>query len=310
MALPALIDSLSPERPVAVAGPTAAGKSALALAIARAQGRSVVNADALQVYGCWRVLTDRPGEAALAAAPHRLYGHVGWDQAYSVGHWLREVAGLLATPAPAAPVFVGGSGLYLSALTEGLADIPPTDPAVRAEAEARRAEDGLDVLARELDPATRARIDLANPARVQRAWEVLRQTGRGLAAWQAAQPAPLVPPAQAHLICLEAPRDWLAARIDARLAGMLRGGVLDEVRAVLPAWDPRRPAAQAIGAAPFVALLRGEITESEALARAAAQSRQYAKRQRTWFRRRMRHWRRRDSAEIAQEIPRALKISQ
>ena len=279
---------LDPERPVLIAGPTASGKSSLALAIAMSQGRAVVNADALQVFGCWRVLTARPDPEEEALAPHHLYGHVPHDAAYSVGDWLREVTPLLDLRP--APVIAGGTGLYLSALTEGLADIPPTHPAVRATADRLRTESGLTALVRDLDPLTRSRIDLANPMRVQRAWEVLHQTGRGLADWQAATAAPLVDPARAHLIHLRAPVEWLSPRIDRRLAAMLETGALDEVRAMAPVWNPSLPSAKAIGAAEFHAALRGVMPLSEALALAQVATRQYAKRQRTWFRRRMAGW--------------------
>lgn len=285
---PELVSRLSPDRPVLIAGPTASGKSALALAIAETQGRPVVNADALQVFGCWRVLTARPGPADLARAEHALFGHLPLDASYSVGDWLREVAPLLDRRP--APVIVGGTGLYLSALTEGLAEIPATDPAIRAEADRLRRDAGLAALVVDLDPATRARIDLANPMRVQRAWEVCRQTGRGLADWQTGTGAPLVDPDRAHLFQLLAPVDWLSPRIDRRLVAMLEAGALDEVRAIEPVWDPAHPSAKAIGAAEFVAALRGVMPLSEALALAQTATRQYAKRQRTWFRRRMAGW--------------------
>ncbi|MBC7137677.1 MAG: tRNA (adenosine(37)-N6)-dimethylallyltransferase MiaA [Defluviimonas sp.] len=285
-----MLKDLASDMPVVIAGPTASGKSALALAIAERQGGVIVNADALQVWGCWRVLTARPSPAEEARAPHRLYGHLPKGAEYSVGHWLREVAPLLA--GPARPIIVGGTGLYLSALTGGLAEIPPVPPAVRAEAEARIAEGGAGALLAGIDAATRARIDVRNPARIQRAWEVQRATGRGLADWQAATGPALLPPGRARLVVLEAGRDWLAARIDRRFRAMLAGGALEEARAVLPDWSPAAPWARAIGAPELVAHLRGEITLEQAAAAAQAASRQYAKRQRTWFRSRMRGWER------------------
>jgi tRNA delta(2)-isopentenylpyrophosphate transferase len=180
---------LDPDRPVLLAGPTASGKSALALAVAEAQGRAVVNADALQVYANWRVLSARPDAQDCARAPHLLYGHVGADQPYSAGHWLREVAALIAERP--APVIVGGTGLYFTALTAGLAQIPDIPAHVRAEGNDRMRVEGRAALLAELDAATAARIDPLNPARVQRAWEVLRATGRGLARWQDETPPPL-----------------------------------------------------------------------------------------------------------------------
>ena len=282
------IRDLPPDRPVLIAGPTASGKSALALDLARRQGRAVVNADALQVHGAWRILTARPSPEDEAASPHRLYGHVPWGASYSVGHWLREIAPLL--DARPAPVIVGGTGLFLSALTEGLADIPPTSPDVRAEADRRMAAEGPAAMAADLDPKTRAAIDLANPARVQRAWEVQRQTGRGLASWHSSTAAPLLPPGTASALVIDAPKDRLTPRIEARFDAMLAHGALDEARAVLPVWNPALPAARAIGAPELIAVLKGEMTLPEARARAVIATRRYAKRQRTWFRARMAGW--------------------
>ena len=271
------------DMPVLIAGPTASGKSGLALRIAEAQGGVIVNADALQVFGDWRALTARPGPDDLARAPHALYGHLPFEATYSVGHWLREVAPLLSG---ARPIVVGGTGLYLSALTEGLAEIPPTPPALRAEADALP----LSALLAALDGRTAGRIDRANRARVQRAWEVLAATGRGLADWQDETPPPLLPPGRAVLLVLQAPKEWLTPRIERRFDGMLAEGALDEARAILPRWNPALPAARAIGAPELVAHLRGEIPLDEARARAIVASRRYAKRQRTWFARRMRDW--------------------
>lgn len=281
----ALAGRIDPARPVLIAGPTAAGKSGLALAIAQAGGRAVVNADALQVYGGWRILTARPDPAALAAAPHALYGHVPPDREYSVGEWLRALPPLLRLRP--APVLVGGTGLYFSALTEGLAEIPATAPDTRALASARLSRDGLDALAAELDAETRSRIDLQNPMRVQRAWEVQAQTGLGLAAWQNATPAPLLPVAAAVPLLIEAEPAWLAERIAARFEAMLEDGALDEARAMLPAWDPSRQSSRAIGATELIAHIRGELSLEAARVATLLATRQYAKRQRTWFRNRM-----------------------
>ncbi|TMV84057.1 tRNA (adenosine(37)-N6)-dimethylallyltransferase MiaA [Thioclava sp. BHET1] len=283
-----IIDKISAEQPVLIAGPTASGKSALALEIARRQGGVIVNADALQVYGCWRVLTARPSAAETAQAPHHLYGHVAREAAYSVGHWLRDLAPLLGKGAR--PIITGGTGLYFSALTEGLAEIPPTPPAIRQEADARRAAEGIAPLLAELDPETRAKIDTLNPARIQRAWEVQRATGRGLAAWQGETGAPLLPLAQVQAIVLRPDRDWLSHRIARRFHQMLDHGALEEARAEMPYWEPSRPSARAIGAAELIAHLEGAMTLAEAEEAAVIATRQYAKRQRTWFRNRMKAW--------------------
>ncbi|MCF1710013.1 tRNA (adenosine(37)-N6)-dimethylallyltransferase MiaA [Tabrizicola sp. J26] len=286
--LSALLDALPDDRPVLIAGPTASGKSALAAEIVERRGGVVVNADALQVYGCWRILTARPSEAEETALPHRLYGHVGRDQTYSVGHWLRDMVGVIAEGRR--PVIVGGTGLYFAALTEGLAEIPAVPPEIRAEADARMAERGVAAMAGELDADTAARIDLRNPARVQRAWEVLRATGRGLADWQAGTGRPLLPLSEVTALVLRPDTAWLNARIDRRFDMMIEVGALDEVRAEEPAFDPMRPSARAIGAPELVAHLRGEMTLDEAIAAGKLASRQYAKRQRTWFRSRMGGW--------------------
>ncbi len=248
----------------------------------------IVNADALQVWDCWRILSARPSAADEARAHHLLYGHCPPGTGYSVGHWLREVAPILA--GPDRPIIVGGTGLYLTALTAGLAEIPPVPAAIRAEADAAMARRGHEAMLAEIDPATAKRIDGRNPARIQRAWEVLQATGRGLADWQAETGAPLLPLHAATAIVIDAERDWLAARIDGRFEDMIRDGALDEVAAMLPHWKPAALWARAIGAAELVAHLRGEMSITDAVAAAQAASRQYAKRQRSWFRGRMRDW--------------------
>ena len=280
------IEGLSRELPVLIAGPTGSGKSALAMALAARDGRVIVNADALQVYECWRVLSARPSISDEQALPHALYGHVGRECDYSVGAWLREVAGLLSRPV----VIVGGTGLYFRALTEGLAEIPPIPAGIRAEADALRLSGQIDVMRAALDAATAAKTDLLNPVRVQRAYEVQRATGRGMAAWQADTAAPILPLCDAQTLVLQPTVPWLDARIARRFSVMLEEGALDEVRAALPHWQPERPWARAIGAPELVAHLRGEISLTAARDAAILASRQYAKRQRTWFRARMANW--------------------
>ena len=289
------IGNIPPDRPVLIAGPTASGKSSLALAIAESGGGRIVNADALQVFADWSVLTARPGPEDLSRAEHALYGHVPFETAYSVGDWLRDLAAL--TPGTR-PIVVGGTGLYFRALTEGLADIPATPPAIRAEAIARHEAEGLAALVADLDPATRAGIDTANPMRVMRAWEVQRATGRSIRDWQAETPPPMIPRAAATALLLNAPKDWLDARIARRFDAMLAGGALEEARALLPRWDPTLNAAQAIGAPELIAHLRGETDLDTARAAATLATRQYAKRQRTWFRARMRDWTQLDARDL------------
>lgn len=285
-----LIKNLPRDRPVLIAGPTASGKSAIALEIVAAQGGVIVNADALQVFDNWQVLTARPGPPELAQAQHRLYGHVDRTIPYSVGQWLREVVPLLA--GPERPVIVGGTGLYFSALTEGLVDIPQTPRNIRSAGDAHRTSGEIAAMLAELDPATASRIDRANPMRVQRAWEVQQTTGRGLADWQDNTPPAALPLGCAETILLEVDRDVLAGRIEHRFDAMLANGALDEVRANLATWDPALPSSRAIGAADLIACLRGDLSLEAARDSVIIATRQFAKRQRTWFRSRMKDWNR------------------
>lgn len=283
-----IVGHIPPERPVLIAGPTASGKSALALAIAARQGGVIVNADALQVFSNWRILTARPSQDEEAAAPHRLYGHVRGEVAYSVGDWLRELRAVIAEGVR--PIIVGGTGLYFSALTEGLVEIPPTPDAIRADAMARIADGKLADMLEQLDTPTRSRIDTRNPMRVQRAWEVLAATGRGLVAWQDQTPPPDIDLNACYPIVLNANKDWLTPRINRRFDQMISLGALEEVRANLPDWRPDAPSSKAIGAPELVAHLQGEISLDEAIDAAKIATRQYAKRQRTWFKARMKAW--------------------
>lgn len=274
---------ISPQRPVLIAGPTASGKSALALHIAETQGGVIVNADALQVFDGWRIVTARPSDDEVARAPHALYGHVPLDGSYSVGDWLRDVAPLLHGERP---IIVGGTGLYLTALTEGLADIPPTPPEIREAANAV----SLPALLDALDGETRSRIDEKNRARVQRAWEVLQTTGRPLAVWQDETPPPLLRLEDVTPLVLDAPKEWLTPRIAQRFGQMLEMGALDEARAILPKWNPSHQSAKAIGAPELISHLQGKLSVGQATEAAVVASTQYAKRQRTWFQKRMRNW--------------------
>jgi len=221
-------------------------------------------------------------------APHLLYGHVAGSAAYSVGHWLRDVTPVLSGAERA--ILVGGTGLYFTALTRGLAAIPPTPPNIRARADARLAAEGLAALLAELDAETAARIDGLNPMRVQRAWEVQQATGRGLAGWQDDTPPPLLPLADAQAILIDADRDWLSARIARRFDSMIANGAVDEARANLAGWNPALPSSRAIGAANLIAHLQGAQSLADAIEAGKTATRQYAKRQRTWFRAKMRDW--------------------
>lgn len=278
---------------VLIAGPTASGKSALAVALARALGGTVINADSQQVYGAWRVLTARPTAEEMAGPPHRLYGHVALDAPYSVGHWLAEVAPLLSERWP---IITGGTGLYFKALTEGLAPIPEIAPAIRAAGEAELGQLGLAAFGAALtrrDPATAATLDMANPRRVLRAWEVLEATGTGLAGWKARTLDPLMPLDNCIAVALTPNRDDLYTRCDARFDAMLEAGALDEARAVMAMDLPSgTPGLKAVGAPELMAHLRGEMTLARAADRAKTETRRYTKRQLTWIRNQMGAWRR------------------
>ncbi|MBM9595644.1 tRNA (adenosine(37)-N6)-dimethylallyltransferase MiaA [Roseitranquillus sediminis] len=278
-----IIERLDAERPVLIAGPTGSGKSALAMEVAARTGGVVVNADALQVFSDWRLLTARPSPEDEARVLHALYGHVAGDIDYSVGAWLRDVTPFLGHRRP---VIVGGTGLYFMALTEGLADIPPVPQEVRQAARDRPAE----VLLAEIDAATAARIDCANPARVRRAWEVLQATGRGLAEWQDRPTPAILPLADTQALLVECPPERLTPRLAARIDKMLTDGAVDEAQANRPGWNPARPSAKAIGAAELMAHLDGRLPLEEVRERMVVATRQFAKRQRTWFRARMRGW--------------------
>lgn len=284
------ISTIDPKRPVLIAGPTASGKSALALEIADAQGGVIINADASQVFEGWRVLTARPSVEDELQAPHALYGHVPFEASYSVGQWLRDVTPLLTGGAERA-IIVGGTGLYFSALTEGLAEIPATPDEVRQRADALRKQGRLGDMLDDIDADTRAKIDTINPMRVQRAWEVQQSTGRGLAAWHAQTPPALLPLSQCTPLVLNADTDWLNERIGRRFDLMLEGGALKEAEANLGSYDPELLSCRAIGAPELISHLRGDTTLAQARDAATIATRQFAKRQRTWFRARMKDWR-------------------
>ncbi|MER2510132.1 MAG: tRNA (adenosine(37)-N6)-dimethylallyltransferase MiaA [Amaricoccus sp.] len=282
--------------PVIIAGPTASGKSALALRVAERDGGVVLNADALQVYSCWQVLSARPDPEDLARAPHALYGHVACTEIYSVGAWLRDLAPLLADLARQRrrAIIVGGTGLYLSALTSGLAEIPTIAPEVRTRSEAILRHDGPEALIADLarlDPITLARIDRANPMRVQRAWEVVTATGRGMIDWQSARATPLIDPDSAVRVVLQPDISRLNNNITNRFHKMVAGGALEECAAFRDGgFDLSLPSARALGARELMAFLDGALPLDTAVDQAVTATRQFAKRQRTWFRNRMADW--------------------
>jgi tRNA dimethylallyltransferase len=278
-----------------IAGPTASGKSALALRLAETLGGEIVNADSMQLYRDLRVLTARPAPEEEARAPHHLFGTVDAADGWSVGRWLRAAGEALAEIAargrPA--VVVGGTGLYFRALTRGLAEVPPVPAEARAQAEADFAQLGEAAFRARLaqaDPAAAARIAPGDRQRLARAWEVFAATGEPLSDWQQTG-EPLLSADAWRAVALEPPREALYARCDARLEAMVAQGALAEVeRLTARGLDPTLPAMKAVGVRELAAHLRGETSLAEALAAAQRETRRYAKRQLTWMRGQMADW--------------------
>ncbi|MHB8269582.1 tRNA (adenosine(37)-N6)-dimethylallyltransferase MiaA [Bradyrhizobium sp.] len=275
---------------VLIAGPTASGKSALALALAETTGGVIINADSMQVYRDLRVLTARPTPGEEAVVAHRLYGHVDAAMNFSAGAWVADAAKALgeARKQNRLPVFVGGSGLYFKALTRGLSAVPPIPPEVRESVRARLQQDGVEALHAMLaqsDPASAERLKPRDRTRIARALEVVESTGRSLTDWHRDGLPPLLPQGQFTAVFLEPERDELYARIDARFDAMLKAGALDEVAALATRkLDPLLPAMKAHGVPALIRYLAGEITLEEAAVIGRADTRHYAKRQFTWFR--------------------------
>jgi tRNA dimethylallyltransferase len=281
---------------ILIAGPTASGKSALALSLAEKLGGVIVNADSMQVYRDLRIITARPTPEDEARAPHRLYGHVDAAENYSVGRWCRDVGEALAEIAASGrvPILVGGSGLYFKALTSGLAAVPPIPANIRAQVRGRLQSEGVAPLYAELierDPVTAHRLMPLDRSRISRALEVMLATGRSLTDWHKEGMPALVDPAHAAKVFLTCERTELVARIDARFAAMLEAGALDEVRALARRQlDPTLPAMKAHGVPWLIRHLNGEISLDDASEGARMDTRRYAKRQVTWFRNQMPGW--------------------
>ena len=284
-----LILSLNEARPILIAGATASGKSALAIKIAKKLGGVIINADAMQVYEGWKILTARPTKQDQQNVSHLLYGHVDNKEAYSVGDWLRQVTPLL--DGNHRPIIVGGTGLYFRALTEGLANIPKI-PEKYKKKSSELIQNGkmLDMVA-DFDEATRSKIDLQNPVRVARAWEVLQATGKSIVSWQADTPPPILNINKCDAILMHSSTHWLNERIKIRFEAMLDNGVLEEITENSQSWDPQLQSSQAIGATQLIEYNLGRISIEKATELAVIASRQYAKRQKTWFRKRMENWR-------------------
>ncbi len=286
-----VIDSSTPPTVIIIAGPTASGKSALALDLAAAFESTIINADSLQIYRDLRILSARPDEAAIADVPHRLYGYLDAAERGSVASWrasaLSEIAA--AHRAGRLPIVVGGTGLYLRALQHGLASIPAIPAEIRGEAaELYRTLGGASFGERlaTLDPASATRLPPGDRQRLMRAWEVVRATGRPIGEWQAGTAA--ASPYRFASVLLAPPREALYGACDARFLGMIAKGALDEAATLgRRGLDPGLPAMKAVGVPELLSHWRGDITLDQAVAAAQRATRRYAKRQMTWFRHQM-----------------------
>jgi tRNA dimethylallyltransferase len=275
---------------VLIAGPTASGKSALALALAERFGGTVINTDSMQVYRSLRIITARPTPGEEARVPHRLYGHVDAAVNFSAGAWLADAGKALAEARAQNrfPIFIGGSGLYFKALTRGLSAVPPIPSEIREDVRARLDCDGVEALHAELarrDPVSAERLKPRDRTRIARALEVVEATGRTLPDWHREGLPPLLPPGAFNALFLAPDRDALYARIDARFEAMLEAGALEEVgKLAARGLDPLLPAMKAHGVPALIRHLKGELTLQEAAEIGRADTRHYAKRQFTWFR--------------------------
>jgi tRNA dimethylallyltransferase len=281
---------------ILIAGPTASGKSALALTLAERLGGTIINADSMQVYRDLRVITARPSPDDEARVPHRLYGQIDAAENYSVGRWCADASAALTETwnAGRVPILVGGTGLYFKALTQGLSAVPPTPPETRAAVRARLDAQGVAALHAELarrDPAMAARLRPADKMRIGRALEVLEATGRSLADWHRDGMPALLDPGRAVSVFLTPDRAELYRRIDARFDAMLAAGALEEVRALdARRLDPLLPAMKAHGVPWLRRHLAGDLDLGEAAEGAKMDTKRYTKRQATWFRNQMPGW--------------------
>jgi tRNA dimethylallyltransferase len=300
--MPPVTSRSQPAQAILIAGPTASGKSAAALALARETDGVIVNADSMQLYRELRVLTARPSAEEEAAAPHRLYGYVSVKEPFSVAKWLDAASRVLSDLRAAGTlgIVVGGTGLYFSALERGLSPIPEIDPDVRSEARSRHARLGNEAFhaaLAERDPRTAGQLRAGDAQRVIRAWEVLEQTGQGLAEWQEIKGEPAIDLATTARIALLPEREQLYRRCDMRFHVMMKQGALDEARAVNDlGLDASLPATRALGLRQLVRHLAGEMSLEQAVDEAKRETRRFAKRQLTWFRHQMKDW------ELAEEL--------
>ncbi|MFM9847414.1 MAG: tRNA (adenosine(37)-N6)-dimethylallyltransferase MiaA [Hyphomicrobiaceae bacterium] len=286
------------QRPILIAGPTASGKSELAVTLAERHGGIVINADSMQVYRELAILTARPDAEDEARVRHALYGHVAAREAYSVGRWLEDVRRTLeqARIENRRPIIVGGTGLYFRALLEGLSPVPAIPDDIRAHwrSEAvRLGAAGLHAVLVGKDAEMAARLRPTDPQRITRALEVLEATGLSLAAWQTRSGTPLLVADETERLLVLQDRQELFARCDTRFDGMLMAGGLEEARRLLALdLDPMLPAMRAVGVRPLLLMLSGQLDETEAIARAKQDTRHYVRRQLTWINRHMSAWQR------------------
>ncbi|MET0364809.1 MAG: tRNA (adenosine(37)-N6)-dimethylallyltransferase MiaA [Sphingobium sp.] len=268
-----------------IAGPTASGKSALALRLAQQCNGVLINADASQVYADLRILSARPSDEEMASAPHSLFGHVDGSEACSAARWAAEAKAAVAQAHEAGqlPILVGGTGLYIRTLLDGIAPVPDIDPEIRAAIRAASVADNHAALSQE-DPEAAARLNAGDTTRVARALEVVRSTGRPLKQWQAHKTGGIGDSIRLHPLLLLPDRPWLMERCDRRFDAMIADGGVEEVRALLARnLSPDLPVMRAIGVPPLADWLAGHIDKEEAAERARTDTRRYAKRQYTWF---------------------------
>jgi tRNA dimethylallyltransferase len=279
---------------VLIAGPTASGKSQLALELAMRIGGTIINADSMQVYSDLSILTARPSPVDEARAPHRLYGHVRAQERYSVGRYQEEAAIALneARAAGCPAIFVGGTGLYFDVLTKGLSPIPAVPAEIRESTRKRFDTIGREAFFAELgerDPAAASKLRMSDTQRVLRAMEVLESTGQPLSHWQGIRGKAVLEGLQISRFVFTPPREVLSVRIDRRFEAMVAGGALEEARSLL-GLDLALPAAKALGLRQLWRNLGGKMPLPAAIAEAQLATKQYAKRQMTWFRNRMADW--------------------
>jgi tRNA dimethylallyltransferase len=284
------MDAIMMKSAVLIAGPTASGKSALALEVAACTGGIVINADSMQVYRDLRIITARPSDEEMRQAPHRLYGHIGAEEIYSVGRWLREAEAEIAAVRAAGKlaIVIGGTGLYFSALLKGLSAVPEVPADVRQQVRSlgdTKDNEALHAHLAARDPRTASELRVPDRQRILRALEVVEATGRGLAEWREDPGVPVLASDDYRAIFLETDREALGKRIDARFDMMLTEGAIEEVKALKARnLDPKMPALKAHGVPWLTKYLDGEIPLEEAALLGKRDTRQYAKRQETWFR--------------------------